>query len=276
MNDPNLLYDEERFVGACYLVAMLERESGFMQSLSVHGKSKRTVNTVGREGLSNIGSLGEGTLHLVLKNYISANRENQEVKFGKKIIDVFLDGKAYEIQTSSFSSLKSKLSEFLPQIPVTIIYPVIREKRIAWTDAETGEISSYRKSPKKETVLSIFNQLVYIKDFLSDKNLSFAIFELSVDETKLLCGYSKDKKKGSVRLNRIPKKLHSIEQFANFKEFTAFLPQKDKEFSAKTLSKHLKSDISLSRKIIYCMLHAGIIEHTRTENREKFYTIKEK
>lgn len=273
MNDPNLLFDEERFVGACHLVSMIESESGFSQSLLIHGRSKRVSNTKGREGLSNIGSLGEGTLHLVLKNYISANRENQEVKFGKKIIDVFLDGRAYEVQTASFSSLKSKLSEFLPKIPVTIIYPVIRDKRIAWTDPETGEISSYRKSPKKETLLSVFNQLVYIKDFLADKNLSFCIFELSVDETKLLCGYSRDRKKGSVRLNRTPTKLYNISQFGSFKEFSSFLPSEENEFSVKTLSKHLGINLVLARKIIYCMLHANIISHTKTEKREKYYKI---
>lgn len=275
MNDPNLLYDEERFVGAKYLVSLLEAESGFTQSLSLRGRSKRTSNVVGREGLSNIGSLGEGTLHLVLKNYISANRENQEVKFGKKIIDVFLDDRAYEIQTSSFSSLKSKLSEFLPKIPVTIVYPVIREKRIAWTDPETGEVSSYRKSPKKETLLSVFNQLVYIKDFLKEPNLSFCVFELSVDETKLLCGYSKDKKKGSVRLNRIPTKLHATTQFATFKDFAEILPKDTAEFSVKMLSKHLGINVVLARKIIYCMNHAGIITLSKTYKREKYYKITE-
>ena len=272
--DPNLNFDLERFVGSCHLVELIETESGFSQELYIPKKAKRTVNKIGREGLSGIGSLGEGTLHLVLKNYICANRQNQEVKFGRKIADVALDGRIYEIQTRGFYSLKSKLKEFLPERPVTVIYPAVCEKRIGWVDAETGEISGYRKSPKKESVYSIFNELVYIKDFLSDENLSFCVFLLKCDETKLLCGYSEDKKKGSVRLNRIPTELLEIKQFESAKDFISLLPS-DSEITVKSLAKHASIQKVLARKMIYCLVHAGILENSRTEKREKFYTLTE-
>ena len=274
--DKNLVFDQERFVGACNLVALIEAENGYTQQLCVEKGSKRVTSRVSREGESNIGGLGEGTLHLVLKNYISANRDDQEIKYGKKVIDVFLDGKAYEIQTRNFSSLKSKLSVFLKDLRVCVIFPAIKEKRIGWTDPETGEISDFRKSPKKESVYSIFKELVYIKDFLCHDNLSFCVFELAADETKLLSGRSQDRKKyGAVRLNRVPTKLFAIEYFENAKSFARLLPD-DKEFSAKTLAKFAKIDVKLAQKTLYCLSGAGIITHVRTEKREKYYEITEK
>ncbi len=271
--DENLVFDKERFAGACSLVELIEAENGYVQSLCISKGSKRVTSRVGREGEVNIGGLGEGTLHLVLKNYISANRENQEIKYGKKVIDVFLDGRAYEIQTRNFSSLKSKLAKFLSEIPVTVVFPAIREKHIAWTDPETGEMTNFRKSPKKENVYTLFSELIYIKDYISDKNLSFCVFELAANETKLLSGRSSDRKKyGAVRLNRVPTELFGVEYFESFRDFLRLLPKED-EFTAKSLAGFAGIDKRLAQKTLYCLCHAGLIYHVRTEKREKIYSV---
>ena len=57
---------------------------------------------------------------------------------------------------------------------------------LSWTDPETGEITNYRKSPKKQTVYDLFSELIYIKDYINNKNLSFCVFEIATNEQKLL------------------------------------------------------------------------------------------
>lgn len=270
MQDVNLVFDEERFYSSCSLVELIESETGFCQALTIPKGSKRPVSSITREGEANIGGLGESTLHLVLKNYISANRADQEIKYGKKYIDVFLDGKAYEIQTRNFASLKGKLSVFLPEFPVTVVYPVVQEKYIAWTDPETGEITNYRKSPKKETVYDIFSELIYIKDYINSENLSFCVFVIATNEQKLLSGRSRDKKKyGAVRLNRIPTKLFAIEYFENADAFRRLLPKE--EFTAKELSAFADISVAVARKAIYSLKHAGIIFEVGKRGRETVY-----
>lgn len=271
MIDTNLVYDEERFVGAKNLVALVEAENGYLQSLEFCGGAKRPVAHISREGESNIGGLGEGTLHLVLKNYISANREEQEVRFGKKYIDVFVDGRAYEVQTRNFSALKSKLDAFLPYFPVTVVYPVVRNKKIAWLDPDTGERSSFRKSPKKQSVYSIFSELVYLKDHLSRDGLSFCVFEVDTEEIKLLCGKrSRDRKKGSVRLNRTPTALHAITVFDSYRDFARLLPPKE-EFTLKELAAYGSIGTPLAAQCVYCLRHAGMLIPRKGEGREKIY-----
>ncbi|MBE6622867.1 MAG: hypothetical protein E7621_01550 [Ruminococcaceae bacterium] len=271
MADYNLAFDKERFFSALSLVELIEKETNFSQNLSIPKGSKRPSNSKTREGESNIGGLGESTLHLVLKNYISANRCDQEIKYGKKYIDVFLDGKAYEVQTRNFSSLKSKLACFLPEIPVTIVYPVMREKYICWTDPETGEMTDYRKSPKKESVYNIFSELIYIKDYLRDKNLSFCVFVLASKEQKLLSGRSYDRKKyGAVRLNRIPTELFETEYFENINDFERLVP--DRDFTVKELSEFASISPSLSQKTVYCLKNAGVIIEAGQKGREKIYS----
>lgn len=262
--DPNLAFDPERFVGAQSLVALLEAESAFSPSLSVPRGAKRPANRVSREGTTHIGGLGEGTLHLVLKNYISANRADQEVHCGKKIADVFLDGRVYEIQTRGFSALKPKLAEFLPRFPVTVVYPIFREKRVAWLDPETGELSRFRTSPKKQTVFDLFSELVYLRDFLSARSLSFCVFELAGDEIRLLSGRSYDRKKfGAVRLNRVPTALYATHYFENASAFARLLPPLEAPFSVDEAAKYTGIPPASAQQMLYCLKHAGVLTATR-------------
>lgn len=271
MTDPHLLPDEERFASACRLVSLIEAENAFVQPLDMPGKAKRPVSRRSREGEVNIGGLGEGTLHLVLKNYISTDRSQQEISYGKKYIDVFLDGRAYEIQTRHFSSLKTKLDAFLPAFPVTVIFPVLREKRIAWLDPETGQLSAFRKSPKKESIYTLFSELIYLKDYLQRDSLSFCVFELAAEELRLLCGKrSKDRKKGSVRLNRVPTALYGIIQFESSRDFLRLLPPEE-TLTVKSLAAYAGISGSLARKTIYCLSHAGLLTCCGSYKREKLY-----
>ena len=262
-----LPFDSERFYGAKALVSLIEAENDFHETLSVSGKAKRTVHTRSREGNTHIGSLGEGTLHLVLKNYISANPDEQEVPFEKKFIDVRTEGTAYEVQTRNFASLKSKLAVFLPCMPVVIVYPVFSEKKIGWVDPETGERSVMRKSPKKESVYSIFSELIYLKDYLKNDRLSFCVFTLSGEELRLLCGKrSADRKKGSVRIDRIPTELHAVTCFSSARDFLRLLPSED-PFTVKSLCAHGKIDRPLAQKMVYCLTHAGLLRSEKGEKR---------
>ena len=271
MNDPVLSFDRKRFSDAAAMVALIEAENGYQMPHTVSGKAKRTVGARSREGNTHIGSLGEGTLHLILKHYLSADPENLEIPFGRRYIDVMLSGRAYEVQTRNFASLKGKLAEFLPKIPVTVVYPVMKEKKIGWVDPETGERSDMRKSPKKESVYSIFSELIYIKDYLQNENLSFAVFELSGEELRLLCGKrSADGKKGSVRIDRIPTELHGIETFASSRDFLRLLPPND-PFTVKNLCTYAKIKPELARKMLYCLAHAELVFSEKGEKREKYY-----
>ncbi len=269
----NIGFSKERFCSACEYVAELEQANGYVQSLSVHGKKRRPTSSVTREGMTNIGGLGEGTLHLVLKNYICPDREKQEIKLGRSYVDILCDGRVYEIQTRNFSSLKGKLARLLPEYPVTIVYPVIRDKRVLWTDPETGEVGGFRKSPKRESVYNIFYELVYIKPYLAHKNLSFCIFEMSADESKLLCGWSDDKKKGSVRLNRVPTGLYDVKNFLSVFDFASLLP-KEEVITVKSIAQYAGIKRALASKVANVLCSAGVIENTETVKREKYYKLK--
>ena len=133
-----------------------------------------------------IGTLSERSLHRILKSFYEPSEEFHEVEFLGSIADIKNSGGIIEIQTRAFERLVPKLRKFLPVIPVTVVLPLEREKTLRWIDTLTGEISTPRKSPKKETLYSSFRELYKIREFIPSSNLTVKLVFLSVEEYKYL------------------------------------------------------------------------------------------
>lgn len=171
-----------------------------------------------------IGTLSEKTVHAVLKNYFAEDQSCQEIKIGNYYADIAMDHKIIEIQTRQFNLLKGKLNLFLTLKPVTIVYPIPYIKWLRWINQDTGEISTARKSPKKGTPYMIFPELYKIKDYLLNPNLTLHIVLMDMEEYRFLNGWSKDKKKGSTRSDRIPLELIDELIIENVEDYKKLIP----------------------------------------------------
>lgn len=151
-----------------------------------------------------IGTLGEKTLHSVLKHYFEPDENCHEIKMANYVADIVAEHGIIEIQTRQFNALRKKLECYLAQTDVTIVYPVAKTKWLIWIDQATGEITKKRRSPKTGKPYEIFYELYKIKNMLSHPNLHFCIVLLDLEEYRYLNGWSENKKKGSTRYDRIP------------------------------------------------------------------------
>lgn len=151
-----------------------------------------------------IGVCKERTLHAALKSYYEPDRTRQEKPLLGYIADIFNEEGVTEIQTRDFYTMKKKLETFLPEFPVTIVYPAVRQKWLIWINPETGEVTSKRRSPKFGTPYIVFNELYSIRTLLTHTNLRLKIIMVDVEEYRQLNGWSRDKKRGSTRNERIP------------------------------------------------------------------------
>jgi hypothetical protein len=172
-----------------------------------------------------IGTLAEKTVHAVIKNYLASDETKQEIKVGRFYADIMNEHGIIEIQTRSFDKLRKKLDVFLELKPVTIVYPIPHTKWLRWVDEETGEISKPRKSPKVGNPYMIFPELYKIKDHLLHPNLKLHIILLNLEEYRFLNGWSKDKKKGSSRCDRIPTQLVHEVCIDNISEYIKLIPE---------------------------------------------------
>ena len=154
-----------------------------------------------------IGTLKEKPLHAILKHYFEPNEDNHEIRTGRYVADIYNESGIIEIQTGNFNKLRGKLSVFLEQKPVTLVYPIPYTKWIIWMDEEKKEMTKRRKSPKTGSPYMVFRELYKIKDYLLHPNFNLCIVMLNTEEFKILNGWSKDKKKGATKLEQIPIKL---------------------------------------------------------------------
>lgn len=220
-----------------------------------------------------IGTLGEKTLHAVVKLYIEPDEDYHEVPLEGYVADIFREGKIFEIQTANFNVLRNKLKAFLPLYKVTIVYPVAASKWIRWMDKETGEITNRRKSPKTGTPQAIFRELYKIKPFLKEENLSIRILLLDMEETRYLDGYSEDRKKGSHRMDRIPLDVVEDLLIERVEDYRMFVPPELERFDANQYAKATKLTVNRARTALNVLNDLGVVSRVGKKGNRFLYEV---
>ncbi|MCI8929038.1 MAG: hypothetical protein HFI96_15380 [Lachnospiraceae bacterium] len=224
----------------------------------------------GREGRS-IGTYKEKTLHAILKDYYAPDKSMQEISVDGYVADIYTGQEIIEIQTANFNKMRAKLNCFLPNYPVTVVYPIARIKYLSWIDEATGECSKPRKSPVKGSVYRAFVELYKIKSILSQENLCLCFPLLEVEEYRLLNGWSQDKKKGSCRYDRIPRALLDEIRLEKPEDYLRLIPENLPEpFTALEFGKAVGEKKQIAGIVLHVLNYLNVLE--RCENRGRFYT----
>jgi hypothetical protein len=85
-------------------------------------------------------------------------------------IDIVRGKLLIEIQTTNFSSLKSKLSTLTKKHPVRLVYPIAQENWIVRLAADGMTQIGGRKSPKRGNPFHLFQELVSIRELIKGGN----------------------------------------------------------------------------------------------------------
>lgn len=235
--------------------------------------AKKKIVGVDRQRLG-IGTLSEKTVHAILKNYYEPDEDKQEIPVENYVADIYADGEIIEIQTGQFNRMRDKLKAFLPLYPVTIVYPIPREKWIVWIDEETGELSKKRKSPVKGNPYTAFPELYKIKMFLKEPNLRLKFVFLDMEEYKLLNGWSRDRKKGSSRYDRIPTELVEEIDINCIRDYMQFVPYElEGEFTSKEFAKAVHISVSLAQTVLNILYYVGTVTRTGKRGNQILYTV---
>lgn len=195
-----------------------------------------------------IGTLGEKTLHSILKNYFEPNEEKQERKISGFVADIQKENQIIEIQTRQFNRLRKKLDAFLTITDVMVVYPVVRTKWLVWIDEDTGETTKKRKSPKCGKPYEAFYELYKIKNYLKNPRFKLCIVMLDAVEYRSLNGWSANKKKGSTRYERIPTEIVDGIYINNIRDYVKLIPDGlGEQFTSKDFMKASGLSISVSK-----------------------------
>jgi len=240
-----------------------------MDKLQFHQACDAIINT--NRPKNGIGTLGEKTLHAVLKRYFEPFEDSHERKVGGFVADIVGENGIIEIQTRNFDKLRKKLDTFLEAARVTVVYPIPQTKWLMWID-ENGVCSNRRKSPKTGTIYDAFKELYKIKSYLNHPNFNLCIVLLEVEEYRYLNGWSKDKKKGSTRCDRIPIEICDEFYFEALQDFQKLIPSNLTEnFTAKDYKKSAGVSLSTAQTALNILNYLGTVQRVDKKGNAYIY-----
>lgn len=231
--------------------------------------AKSKVIGIDRQRLG-IGTLSEKTVHAILKHYYEPDETKHEIPVGGFVADIQSGDRIIEIQTRQFDRLRGKLEAFLQEYKVTVVYPIPYEKWLIWIDEETGNLSKKRKSPAKGSAYIAFAELYKIKKYLKHPNLEFRFAMLTMEEYRLLNGWSRDKKRGSSRYDRIPGEFVEEVEISRPEDYMQFIPiELETDFTSREFAESAKIPVALAQTVLNILYEMGVV--TRVGKKGNLY-----
>ena len=231
----------------------------------------------GAEG-SGIGTYNEKRMHMALKRFVCEDPGCYEVDVGNRYIaDVMCDGEIYEIQTGSLYPLKKKLQYYLDNTDchVTVVHPVAHKKKVIWIDPATGEMKiPSRGSTHRPGPAQMLPEIIYISEQIASGRVGVWLLMIEEEEYRWLNGWSKDKKRGSDRYERLPVELIDEAAFESPDDYAELIPDGLPEnFTAAQFGKAVKG---LAGRRLYMALGAlvnlGVLQNAAPRGRAKTFT----
>lgn len=228
---------------------------------------------------TSIGTLSEKSLHAALKLYFEPHSDCQEVKIGDFVADIVGENDIIEIQTRSLSSMKKKLSQFLAAAPVTVVHPIIVNKRVICIDEATGAVTSKRKSPKHGNIYNALEELWGIREFLTNERLTVCLMLIDAEEIRLYGGdvpkYGGKKQrspKGYFKSDRIPTKLYDEVYIKSIRDYGMFIPDNlPTQFTVKIFAEKANITSYTAGFALHLFSEIGVVERVGKQGKAYLY-----
>jgi hypothetical protein len=124
----------------------------------------------------------ETSLHRQLKERYAIEGAAIEQRVGRYRIDVVRGRELVEIQHSSLTAIRDKIAALLKTHSVLVVKPVVVTKHLVKRRREGGEIVSRRRSPKRRTVLDVFEELVHFTRVFPHRRLTLEVVLIEIEE----------------------------------------------------------------------------------------------
>ena len=213
-------------------------------------------------------------MHHDLKQWCARPGDQLEVVVDGYEVDVVGDGRLVEVQTGSFSALKSKLGALLPDYQVQVVYPIARERWICRVDGRDRPMSR-RKSPKRGRIEELFAELLRLPEVAIHPNFSLLVVLTQEEVVWRDDGRGSWRRKGwSVADRRL---LAVVDQalFRDPADFQRLIPADlHRPFTNQDLADSLAMRRPLATKMTYCLRRMGQLEQVGKRGRFNLYQTK--
>jgi hypothetical protein len=256
------------------ILSSMVSENGFgtVARQYAHAVRSRQVRSLEKNlvFMTGIGVYREGPLHAALKAWLARPGDRMEVPVAGFVIDlVRADGELVEIQTGSFSPLRSKMDALLDGYRVRIVHPIPSLRRIVRVDGE-GLVLSSRRSPLRPGFASVFEVLVSFPTLLSHPNFALELLLCSEDHVRApspVRGRRYTRDPGERRLIEV---LDRAELCAPA-DLAALVALPAGEFTTRELAAAMGEPLGLAQKAAACLRALELVEPAGKRGRAPLY-----
>jgi hypothetical protein len=207
-----------------------------------------------------IGTLREGALHAGLRAWYRRAGDRLEVPVDGYVVDLERQGRLVEFQTGGFAPLRRKLPALLARHDVRVVAPIAVNRFIVRL-ADSGEIVSERRSPKRGCIEDVFALLVSIPGLLAHPRFTFEAVLVDVDEIRVHRPGRAYRRRGWVVQARALRGVHSSRVFATVNDVVALLPAGLPDaFGTQELATLCRVPRRLAQQMLYCLTAMGVTE----------------
>ena len=173
---------------------------------------------------------------------------------GYRIDAVAPDGALVEVQSGALGPLRAKLNRLLPEHRIQVVKPVVVGRRVVRRARRDGPDLSARRSPKRGTLVDVFDDLIGLARTFPHRNLAVEVLAVEIDEIRV----PRRRWPGHQVVDRSLREVVSAVSLRAPGDLWSLLPAGlDGPFTTVDLANLLGRPIEFAQRVAYCLRLSG-------------------
>ncbi|MDH3718132.1 MAG: hypothetical protein OES79_08420 [Planctomycetota bacterium] len=199
----------------------------------------------------------ETSLHRQLKSLYADDPQQVEVAWGNYRIDAIASDWLIEIQHGPLAAIRDKVRDLVRDHRVLVVKPIVANKQLIKRKKKDGAVVSRRRSPKRGTLLDLFDELIYFTQVFPHPNLAVEAVLVDVEEWRYP-GHGRRRYRRANDFQVEDQKLVDVRQkcrIAEAADLWNLLPRCKLKcpFHTGDLARGLKTERGIAQRIAYVM-----------------------
>ena len=205
----------------------------------------------------------ETSLHRELKKRYAAGQAQTEVRVGSYRSDVVRGKELIEIQHGSLAAIRDKVRRLLADHRVLIVKPLVVRKTLIKQDAKDGAVCSRRISPKRGTLVDLFDELVHFTRVFPHPRLALEVVLVEIEEWRYP-GHGRRRwwrRNDQVVADQKLVSVGAIQRLRTAADLVKLLPAPlPSRFHTGQLAESLDISRRVAQRVAYCLREMGAVK----------------
>ena len=216
----------------------------------------------------------ETSLHRDLKTLYAGRDAQFEVSLGDYRIDVMSGGRLVEIQHGSLAAIRDKVKTLIKNHRVVVVKPIVVQKLLVKLAGKGGPITSRRMSPKRGTLLDLFDDLVHFTGVFPHRRLTLEVPLVDVEEWRYP-GHGRRRRWRRNDFQVEDQKLVAVHATYRFRTAADLARLVERPMPRPFHTGHLAESLRINRwsaqRIAYCFRQTGAVREVGKEGNTRLY-----